>query len=168
MRELRRIRRRCEALLRTLDVPRPLDVHQLCAQVARLRGRPIHLLPTAFPDGTVCGLWIASDSADYLAYEQDTSAIHQEHILLHELGHLLCGHDGDDIGTGLFPTLEPATVRRMLARTNYSTAQELEAELLASLIRSRSAAPLPPGPEVESGTVGERIRRAVSHGEPGE
>jgi hypothetical protein len=66
--------------------------------------------------------------------------VHQDHIVLHEICHLLCGHAGDDaLGTEharlLFPNLDPAMVGRVLGRTSYSTEEEQEAELLASMIQ---------------------------------
>ena len=41
----------------------------------------------------------------------------------------------------LFPDLDPAMVIRVLGRVRYTTAQEREAEMTASLIRGRSAGP---------------------------
>jgi len=136
MKGLRKTRRRCQDLVRALDVPWATDVRALCGGVARLRRRPINLLPMSFPDGALCGLWIASDAADYLVYEQATSAVHQEHIVLHELGHLLCDHDaGGSFEVELFHHLDPEAVLGMMGRTNYSTVEEQEAELVASLLR---------------------------------
>jgi hypothetical protein len=64
--------------------------------------------------------------------------------VLHELAHILCEHTGAD-GTidRLFPDLDPATVRKVLGRVGYTTAQEREAEMMASLIRGRSSPPPP-------------------------
>ncbi|MFD7261480.1 hypothetical protein [Streptomyces sp. NPDC059874] len=75
-------------------------------------------------------------SVDYVFYEAQTTPLHREHIVLHELGHILFGHhsveaeeaDGND---GRAPTV--------LGRTNYTTRQEQEAEMLASMIRIRTA-----------------------------
>jgi hypothetical protein len=41
----------------------------------------------------------------------------------------------------LAPDLDPKTIETMLGRASYTTAQEREAEMLASLIRARSAGP---------------------------
>ncbi|WP_162562076.1 ImmA/IrrE family metallo-endopeptidase [Salinispora vitiensis] len=43
----------------------------------------------------VCGLWVTTATKDYIAFERQTSPAHQDHIVLHELGHILCGHTGD-------------------------------------------------------------------------
>jgi hypothetical protein len=151
----RRLRKRCEARLRDLPLPVPFDARALCAQVARRRGRPIRLLPLAGLTG-VCGLWIATDTTDLIFYEQVTTPPHQEHIILHELSHLLCDHysAAPDAAT-LLPSLDPEVVRRVLGRAGYSTDEEREAELLASLIRQRAG---------RGATLADRLRAALGDG----
>ncbi|WP_328917597.1 MULTISPECIES: ParH-like protein [unclassified Streptomyces] len=125
-------------------LPRPFDAVELIARLAERRGRPIELIPVAARPDVPCGLLMVTDSADCILYASDTSALHQQHILLHEAAHLLCGHDRsagpDPSGAqGLLPHLPGALLRRVLGRTVYSEPQEHEAELLASLIRYRAA-----------------------------
>jgi hypothetical protein len=144
---------RCRRRLAELDLPDPFDVRRLCAAVAQRRGRPITLLGLALPPEGPYGLWIALRGRDCIVYEAATSPLHQEHIIVHELSHLLLGHNGSsqlsDHQVGrLFPRLDPEMVRRVLGRSDYSTLQEREAELLASMIvqraeRSRGRSSLP-------------------------
>ena len=68
--------------------------------------------------------------------------MHREHIILHELGHLLCEHQpteviDQEVVAQLFPHLNPAVVQRVLGRTTYTAIEEQEAEMLASLVRGR-------------------------------
>ena len=133
------LRRRCEARLRGIRVPSPFDLDAFCAEVADRRGRPLrrHAVPGLSADAP-CGLWVGTDKADHVFYDPGTSPLHAEHIVLHELAHILSGHSGADAGLArLFPDLDPATVRRVLGRVSYTTAQEREAEMMASLIRGR-------------------------------
>jgi Zn-dependent peptidase ImmA (M78 family) len=118
------MRRRCLSITAAITPPVPFDVRALCARVAADRARPIHLLSAAMPAGSPCGLWIATDTADYLFYEESTSPVHHEHIILHELGHILCGHQGI-VASG--PD----------AGARYSTIEETEAELVASILRGQ-------------------------------
>jgi hypothetical protein len=79
---------------------------------------------------------------DYVFYEHETSQLHREHIILHELGHLLCEHQPTEVIDAevvaqLFPHLNPAVVHRVLGRTTYTAVEEQEAEMLASLVRER-------------------------------
>ncbi|MGW1055182.1 hypothetical protein [Streptomyces sp. NPDC002521] len=78
---------------------------------------------------------------DTIYVEEKTTKFHQEHIILHEVAHILWDHRISDQETlraltTLLPGISPDLIRRLLARTNYTTGQEQEAELVASLIRA--------------------------------
>jgi hypothetical protein len=149
MRE-RELRRQARRLLNELDIRPPLDVHELCRRVGESRGKPIRLIPHPIPVPGPFGVWIATDAADYILYQQETSKSHQGHIVLHELGHILAGHRSDDDDDALlanlypdvepgalreqYPDLEPDAVRRALRRTSYDSEQEREAEMVATII----------------------------------
>lgn len=84
------------------------------------------------------GLWVDTPRADLILYQERTTPLHQSHIILHEVGHILANH-GSTAGPesameGLFPGLSPLGVRRVLQRCSYDNAQECEAELIASII----------------------------------
>ncbi|MEU8232640.1 hypothetical protein AB0C12_23910 [Actinoplanes sp. NPDC048967] len=154
-----RLRRRCERRLENIAIPNPFDLDIFCAAMATYRGRPLTLRPMAgLSAGLPCGLWISVESADYVFYDPETSQLHAEHIVLHELSHMLSGHttgvnaSSDGKGSGgmggggnsggigrLVPDLDPRTINTILGRVSYTTTQEREAEMLASLIRARSA-----------------------------
>lgn len=134
--------RRCERIASTVDLPDPFDVHAVFSALASTRGRPIELIPLASRPGAPCGVLAATDRADYVFYTRDTSPLHQQHILLHELGHLLCGHAegqqlSDKVAAMLTPNLPVELVRRVLGRSTYLWEHEQEAELVASLIVRR-------------------------------
>ncbi|MGW1867117.1 ParH-like protein [Streptomyces mauvecolor] len=137
--------RRCRDIAASLELPVPFDAAELIAAVAEQRGRPIELMPTDWHPGVPCGLLVSAELADYIAYAADTAPLHRQHILVHELSHLLCGHDGT-LSTELTPHLSPGLVRRVLGRTVYTDPQEQEAELLASLILQRAIWSLPDRP----------------------
>lgn len=144
----RRLRRTSQARLAGFELPVPFSVKALCEQISRSRNRKLHLHPLPFaasPD-LPCGVWIALDDSDHVFYANGASALHQQNIILHELGHLLCDHQTD---AALFGDLDPEVVRRILMRTRYSTPQEEEAEMVAALILERAgwAAPEPPPTE---------------------
>jgi hypothetical protein len=149
MRE-RELRGRCRDMLRQLDIQPPLDVAELCRRVGTQRGRPINLVAHPIPVPGPFGVWIATETADYILYQQQTSKPHQDHIILHELGHLLAGHHSDEQDDELlgdlypdvspnalraqYPDLSPDAVRRALRRSSYDTEQEREAETVATII----------------------------------
>lgn len=139
----RELRRRCEERLNSIELPEPFDVRVFCNQVAMKRGRPIVLCPLS-TDGAPYGAWLSTSSTDYIFYEEHTSGWHRDHIILHEVCHILCGHRGillsqpDALGL-LFPDLAPESVRSMLLRKAYREEEDQEAEVLASLILQRTS-----------------------------
>ena len=137
------LRRRCEARLRSSSIPSPFDLGAFCAEVETRRGRPLIRRPVpGLSADAPCGLWIGTAAADHVFYDPGTSPLHAEHIVLHEVAHILCGHSGGDGALArLFPDLDPAAVSRVLGRVSYTSEQEREAEMMASLIRGRSARP---------------------------
>lgn len=136
------LRRRCEQALAALDLPGDSDLPMLCAHLSRERGLPIRLLPVPLHTEQFYGAWISSKVADFILYEAHTSKPHQQHIIAHEIGHMICGHGTsenlDDVFAGmLFPDIDRSLVRDMLKRGGYSDVQEQEAEITASVILER-------------------------------
>ncbi|NUP47963.1 MAG: hypothetical protein HOW97_11715 [Catenulispora sp.] len=135
--------RRCRAVVDRLVLPDPFDAESFIGMLARERGRPIELIPLPFRPDRPCGLLVSTHRADVIIYSSDTTAMHRQHILLHEAAHLVRGHDGGPgsaTGSGvLLPHLSPALIRSVLGRTVYNEPQEREAELIASLIHHRVA-----------------------------
>jgi hypothetical protein len=138
---LTRLRRTCRALLATVDIPRPFDIQLFCRYVAERRGRDLHVypLPEYAGAGVPCGLWLATDHADHIFHVRGSSPMHERHIILHEIGHLLCDHAmsgeaADDALAALLPDLDPQVARRVLRRSSYSAPQEQVAEMMASII----------------------------------
>ncbi|GAA4537000.1 M78 family metallopeptidase domain-containing protein [Amycolatopsis samaneae] len=143
----KQIRNRCRALVDAVDVTMPFTARSLCGILARQRGRKlyVHPLPPDMNDeGTPCGVWLATDTADHIFFEEHTSPFHQEHIIMHELAHMICGHTIADLPAELDAQIlddsaDPQEIQQILLRTNYSTAQEQEAELVATLLLEKSA-----------------------------
>jgi hypothetical protein len=166
---LNRVRRRCRARLRQLTLPEPFDLTELCRSVSISRGQPLHVrgIPGPSSRGRPCGIWIATDDDDWIFVDQQTSPLHRQHIVLHELAHMLCGHAAGDLPENdmlrrLFPDLSPAMVRTVLSRTSYQSEPEREAEVLASLILARAqpnTVPIMPVTDVSAEET-EILRRA--------
>ena len=154
--DLKVLQRRCEARLRALDLPRRIELPALVERVSALRSRRIVVCPTGGRPAP-CGLWIAAPGRDYIFYEAETTPLHQAHIVLHELAHLLCGHQSAQVLEPsllrlLVPDLEPSVLERVLRRASYDTEQEQEAEVLASLLLQRLG-PAEPAADIDAETV---------------
>lgn len=130
---------RCREVVRGLDIPHPFTAGELCARIAAGRNRQLSLLPLPTPTvpGTPSGMWLMMENRDCIFYDSQTSLPHQEHIILHEVGHMLCGHDEGQLDAHLYREIDvtdPNTLRRALPRIQYTNRQEQEAELVATII----------------------------------
>ncbi|WP_378739512.1 hypothetical protein [Nocardia brasiliensis] len=143
-----------------LRIPRPWDLTVFLAQVTAMVGKEIRLmpLPTGLADGMPCGVLLESADHIVIAYDADSSGYHAEHIVLHEIGHLLLDHAGVDADRArratiemLFPSMDPDSVLRVLQRSDYDDAAEHQAELFASLVLSES----------RTAPVGSPVRRTI-------
>lgn len=84
---------RCAAIIADLDVPRPFELRQFVGQVAARRNRRIYMHEFTSGPGIPCGLWLKTARADHIFCEQGTTPWHKTHITLHEIAHMLLGHD---------------------------------------------------------------------------
>jgi hypothetical protein len=170
-----------ERTLRTrlhgLGLPTRFTVNELAEALARQRGKPIILRAASFPAGVLTGGLLITDSVDFIAYPR-TTPLHRDHIIGHELGHIICRHSGmlgsgdDSALRAVFPNLSPAIVRDMLRRDRYTDIQEQEAEMMASVIfQQMNRRPLETTAEAtpagETCSVIARMERSLRHS-PGE
>ncbi|AJC54991.1 hypothetical protein [Streptomyces sp. 769] len=131
------LERRIRQELRDLDVQPPLSVEALCKALGEKRGRPIELRAYPLPKPGASGYWFETPVADIIIYQQETTKLHQDHIILHEIGHILAdhrSHDRVDEWHAVIAGLSPSAIRRALGRCTYDDAQEQEAELVATII----------------------------------
>ena len=140
---LARLRDDCARVLDAVTLPRPFTLDRFCELIARRRGRALYLHPLPIRDlggDLPCGAWLGTDAADHVFFAASTSRLHQQHIVLHEIAHMLCGHAsrGDVPTELLMPDLDPAMIRMALRRGGYSDRQEQEAEMVACLIAERA------------------------------
>ncbi len=148
------LRRACRRLLRELGIQAPFEVARLCSRVAEHRGRAIRLVPHDIPASGPFGAWLGGTRTDYILYQQSTTSAHQDHIILHELAHMLAlelGSAADHVllagqaafvaperqrGFGATSDLEldMDAVRRALRTGRYDQAHERNAETAATII----------------------------------
>jgi hypothetical protein len=140
-------------MARALPIPAPWDRETFIANMAQKRGRPIRLIPhsTAVPYGSLCGLWLTRADDDLILYHSATSDYHIDHIVRHEIGHMVLGHcrstdapSADEnkahrLCHELLPDLDPASVLGVLGRQDYASPQEREAEVFANMIMIAAA-----------------------------
>lgn len=106
----------------------------------RRRAVNLEVLPEGVAPVGVFGMWLALPDHDIVLYRVGASSRHEDHSILHELGHALMNHH-DSVGTPsnhaqrsaamLFPDLPPSLIRKALERCAYDSTQEQDAEVFA-------------------------------------
>jgi hypothetical protein len=85
-----RLRAQCGRMLRSLDIQPPLDITELSRRLGEARGRPIRLIEMSLTGSL--GYSLPHGPYDVCVYEKNTSEPHQNHIICHELGHIMFRH----------------------------------------------------------------------------
>ncbi|MEV6278594.1 hypothetical protein [Nocardia sp. NPDC051832] len=142
-------------LMRHIEIPYPWDRDIFVDAVAQYRGRPILLHPVDDPETlsgvgcgtTISGLWIKTTDSDIVMYSADTEW-HADHVIAHEIGHMLLGHDEPD-GIpadrlslySLMPALSADAIHNVLGRNDYSSEREISAETFADMLMVEATLP---------------------------
>lgn len=90
-------RRRVEVISRTLvgrlpALPRPWNVNVLCQRLAECRGRELLVHELDIP-ALPFGLWYYDGTRDHIVFRQGIAGYHRDHVVLHEVCHMLAGHN---------------------------------------------------------------------------
>ncbi len=161
-----RARTRVRDLLRHVPAPRPWSMNAWIDRLEQHRGRDIDLVAVDYAPGQPSGAWQRHEDFDLIAYAAGTSPLHQDHIIAHEIAHLLCEHRGECVLTeaeaaAVAPDLSAHLLSHLLTRVT-THADEYEAELIAVFLMSAATsedAQLRPG---ASGPAADRARRFAS------
>ena len=127
----------------TIDLGITLD--ELISRVEEARQRPLRIQEVpelGESDGTLCGLWLATDTEDIVLHAPSDSELHRVQFILHELAHILLLHDTVDEKTGyvtgdVISQFDQATVVKALARDGFNDKFEVLAEQLADVLADR-------------------------------
>jgi hypothetical protein len=126
-------------------IPTPFDLTEFIARLAKLRGRRIHLSSFSPRPDAPSGLLISTRETDYILHARTRSEFFRDHVIVHELGHLLLERadqagstDHGDLLRTLMPHLDPALITRALGRSarpqGYANVLERDAEVFATLM----------------------------------
>ncbi len=123
---------RADLRARRIVVPEPFDLDTFVALLARQRGRQLHLIPMAQPAAAadLTATSVVGPGVDYVFYVDSSSSLHQSHIVLHEIAHLIFG------------TVHSAWTTDWLDAADLSDT-EREAEAFAALLLGRWQDPAP-------------------------
>ncbi|WP_433656775.1 hypothetical protein ACQPW1_35995 [Nocardia sp. CA-128927] len=132
---------------RTVPLPNPWNLTAYLAAVAAHRGRSIslHTAPKALLHEIGCGgggLWVARKHDDLIIYDADATDRNADHIILHEVGHMLLGHGSQESDrstpvpptlTLMLPSISPQSIEHVLGRSEFGVDREREAEVFADM-----------------------------------
>lgn len=133
--------RTCRKYVRSLGLEPYATAYELCDQMSSQRERPIRVIEWPLPIPGPMGVWIARPGDDIVVVQTMATGRHRDHILLHELAHILCEHEGEPLPSeqlgslALLDDLGAGEQARM--RSVYDSAAEREAELLAAAFAER-------------------------------
>jgi hypothetical protein len=139
---LAEVRRVAADALDRLDLPTGLTLETLRTIIEDDRGKSIVIQPAASLGGDqVSGLWLSTPDTVLILHAETGSAIHSQQIILHELAHMILGHDelmqDGDFTASLLPDLSADLVTKALARCEHLDDIEVAAETLADMLASR-------------------------------
>jgi hypothetical protein len=145
-------RDRIQSFIDTLDYDfARFSMHEFVQWLNRRRGREIVRTPYPIPTPTASGAWIAGEESDYIFYDEAASPLHQTHIQLHEIAHMLRGHPTLQVGREgvcmLFRAVADSPIGLELLLSSRSASAEREAEMFACLVQKGALSPLPDKPK---------------------
>jgi hypothetical protein len=100
------LRARCVDLVCDLGILPPLDPVALCRRLSERRGRRIRLTAADLGSTTSVGHLVIQTRCDRILYERTAPRPQRDHVIYHEVMHLVLGHlaDGEPLtcGSSLF------------------------------------------------------------------
>lgn len=73
------------------ELPQPWGIEKLCEALEQTRGRPLRLHPVDLP-ALPSGVWYDDGACDFILYRSSAAGYYRDHIILHEICHMLAGH----------------------------------------------------------------------------
>jgi uncharacterized protein YejL (UPF0352 family) len=138
-------------LIRKLPpLPRPWHIETLCAKLAEARGRPLllHELDLA---ALPFGLWYYDGEKDHIISRAGTTGYHRDHIILHEICHMLAGHNAgsDRPAAATGGDLASAVIEAAVASPHTHDQEELAEAFATAVLKHVSRPAMPPASEFE-------------------
>jgi hypothetical protein len=127
-------------------LPRPWSVDVLCERLEAQRRRPLVLHALSLP-AVPFGLCYRDGECDHIIHRAEFTGYYRDHVILHELCHLLADHGTSaDPRRGAGPAEQPLSSLVARAQRNpHSPAEEELAEVFATQVL-KSAQQTPPVP----------------------
>lgn len=93
---LARAERRARRALADYPIPRPWSLEEFVAGVSQRRRRPVRMFGVVMSehlDRPTAGAWSPREHVDVILYDKTMGMLHITNTVLHEVGHIVLGHD---------------------------------------------------------------------------
>lgn len=132
----RRYSRTARRIAQHCSLPDPWDITAFCKALSDSRHRPIRLIARPAMGDSITGMVAQLPMSDVIFYRDDLDGVHRDHVICHEIGHLLAGHV-QDLAADHGDLVGAANI--MLHRgCDYGDQREQDAEDIAELILTRA------------------------------
>lgn len=120
-------------IARHLGLREDVSTADIVAATSKLRGRPIAVRESEHLNGTeVCGVWFAHPDEDRIFHAATPYESFRQQIVLHELAHMLLGHDElPPVETQAPAFFSDLPLDRVRWRASFRDGTEADAEQLA-------------------------------------
>ncbi len=118
------------------SLPEPWGIDELCERLAEQRGRELVVYPADLP-ALPFGLWYNDGERDYVIYRTGIQGYHRDHIILHEICHMLARHNTVELPLDEGEDSHADVVSRLVEnamRNRFNSLQEETAEMFASKV----------------------------------
>jgi hypothetical protein len=140
----RQLRNLAHTLIRDLELDTTATAETVCRRLVEVMAQrlnsEIRLRFEDLGDTGVSGLWaVTADGVNVIVATTTHSWVHRMLIVLHEIAHMLCGHQPAQLTAHegralLFPDLSSKMVKIVAGRTGLSRAEEREADRVAGVL----------------------------------
>ena len=135
------LRKRLKQVISDLGLEHRYTIHDIQVRVLTNRRRRLEIYRVSDLPIEFTGLWAATPTCDVIMCPSQASQAHIEHIILHEIAHMLLGHrptiSGDAAIIKQYLEQVKPDAQAVQTRGAYDQRQEVEAEELALLLAAK-------------------------------
>lgn len=116
------------------------NLETFLGSLGRERDRGIVIVRQPLPTGGPSGVWLATETADYIVIPADATPTREAAIVCHEVGHIMLGHSGpaDQQAKIYAPDIDPAIAARFMTRHGYEAQEERDAETFGTILATEA------------------------------
>ncbi|WP_444951002.1 hypothetical protein [Micromonospora ureilytica] len=159
--------RRCDEVLHSLAMPAAFTLGDVCAELQRVRGRPLVVTVVRMHRAGARALWCRGATTDHILVGSALPRLHRDHLVLHGIGHMVFDHIGRPaVGRDISRALQAADMarlRRSLKRVVYTQREEHQAEVFATRVLQLTKSWVAPKPSGSQTLLREQLSSVLEY-----